>query len=558
MVCVAVACRHEAAPPPGGPAGARVDALFSQWNTADSPGCSVGVRRNGALLHERGYGMANLELSVPISPATVFEIASISKPFTAMSIMLLAEQEKLSLDDEVTKYVPEWAGLRHRVTLRHLLGHTSGVRDGFLLMGMAPPREDGLSQNDQMVRVLARTRDVDFPPGTEFQYNNGTYRLLASVVERVSGQRFSDYVAANIFKPLGMTSTHFHQDATALVSNRAAGYHQSGQKHEIPPRANSTGGVGNSGMFSTTGDLLRWLDNFAERRVGSRATLEAMQTPGLPTGWSEKSRYGLGLEVSEHRGARTISHGGGDQGWAAFAVRYPEHALGIVVLCNLDNLGITIGKLATDIADIYLADVLPPTQSPATGPPPEAVTLSAAELTSKAGLYRDQAGESVSRIFVRNGKLRASPGAGDSDENSAELTPVAQNRFVIVGTPIVAEFIHAPAGKPQEVHVTGVGPKPQISIQVAPFTPSTADLARFAGEYASVEVEGTYTVIVRDSGLAIQTPGRSDITLQPLYRDAFAAAVFGVVKFSRAQDASVSGFSAYSPGAKNLRFDRKR
>jgi CubicO group peptidase (beta-lactamase class C family) len=190
-------------------AGTRIDALFAEWNTRESPGCGVGVMRNGAMLFERGYGMANLERKIPISASTIFDPASIAKPFTALSIMLLAGQGKLSLDDEVWKHVPEWVDRQDRVTIRHLLGHTAGLRDAFLLIELAPPPAPGVDINQHILRTLARQRGVNFPPSTEFSYNNGGYNVLGSIVARVSGQAFRDFATAHIFRPLGMSHSSF-------------------------------------------------------------------------------------------------------------------------------------------------------------------------------------------------------------------------------------------------------------------------------------------------------------------------------------------------------------
>jgi CubicO group peptidase (beta-lactamase class C family) len=537
------------------PVTARVDKLFAEWNKSDSPGCSLGVSRNGVVVYERGYGMANLEVGEPITPASVFHAASISKQFTAMSIMLLAQRGQLSLDDDVQKYISEWADHGSRVTIRHLLSHTSGVRDGFTLHELNAARDD-VFDNDVMVKILARTRGLNFTPGTEFQYNNSAYALLASIVKRVSGQPLRAFTETNIFKPLGMTQTHFHDDPTMIVPNRASGYHQDagGMHVAVHPYLNRI--VGNTGLFTTARDLLLWEQNFADARVGDKSLIGAMQTPVIPTGWSDKSFYGFGLEISEYRGLRTVGHGGGDPGYAAYVVQYPDQGFAVAVLCNLDNIGSGLGvtRLTEGVAEIYLSDVfaMPPTSS-ATATPPKA-TLSAEQLASKAGLYRDPMTESVGRIFLRDGKLIVSDGAGEDE--GVELTPVSENRFVVSGTPIVAEFSPAEPGRPQEVRVTGAGPKPVVSQKLVAFTPSIAELRAFRGEYTSAEVQGTYTLAVRDSGLMIQIPGRADIALRPIFPDAFAGAVVGVVKFWRDARGAVTGFTANSSGVRGLRFDR--
>jgi CubicO group peptidase (beta-lactamase class C family) len=279
---------------------ARVDQLFAEWNRTDTPGCAVGVSRNGAIVYEHGYGIANLELGVPIRSATVFHIASISKSFTVMSIVLAAEHGQLSLDDEVQKHVPEWIDRDDHITIRHLLTHTSGLRDAFGLLGWAAPSENAGDQNATIVRMLARQRGLNFAPGTEFQYNNGGYNLLGSIVKRATGQSLRAFADANIFKPLGMTHTHVHDDPAMLVANRASGYSKDVDGWRLALSDNQ-GVVGNAGMLSTVGDLLLWAQNFDTSRVGTPATLAAMQKPTALIG-GKTSTYGFGLGIGRYRG----------------------------------------------------------------------------------------------------------------------------------------------------------------------------------------------------------------------------------------------------------------
>ena len=194
---------------------ARVDPLFATWNRPDSPGCGVGVSQNGAVIYERGYGMASLERKVPITSSTVFHLASITKPFTAMSILLAAERGLLSLDDDVSKYIPDWSNREHRVTVRHLLAHTSGLRDAYVLQGWAP---NNGNSNDAFIAILSRQRGPNSAPGAEYRYNNGGYLLLGRILERASGQTLGAFADVNIFKPLGMTGAYFVRDARGAVA----------------------------------------------------------------------------------------------------------------------------------------------------------------------------------------------------------------------------------------------------------------------------------------------------------------------------------------------------
>ncbi len=229
--------------------------------------------------------------------------------------------------------------------------------------------------------------------------------------------------------------------------------------------------------------------------------------------------------------------------------------LAVALLCNLDNIGSATGGLTQSVADIYLADLLAPrpaTSATATPPP---VSLSADELARKVGLYRNPSNESVGRIFLRNGTLMASPDVSQSE--SVELTPVSANRFIVRGTAIGVEFVPAAPGRPQAIHVTGAGPKPVVSQQVTTsFAPSGADLRAFVGEYTSPELDATYKLAAHDSGLVIRMPGRADVLLEPIFPDAFAGAIVGVVKFSRDARGLVTGFTVNTSSVRSLRFDR--
>jgi CubicO group peptidase (beta-lactamase class C family) len=549
-VCFVAACNRS----PAESSTAKVDKLFAEWNRRDSPGCSVGVSRNGFPVYERGYGMANVELGVSITPASVFHVASISKQFTAMSILLLAARGQLTLDDAVSKYIPEWANREHPVTIRDLLTHTSGLRDAFTLIELAAPRGDGGDRNEIVVNLLARQRGLNFPPRSEFQYSNSGYVLLATLVKRVTGQTLRAFADANIFKPLGMAHTHVHDDPTMIVPNRAAGYHRDEAGLHVAPHADLGRIVGTTGLLTTTGDLLRWEQNFADERVGSASLLEAMQTPTVLTS-GDVSPYGFGLEIGEDHGLRTVGHGGGDPGFGAYVIRYPDRALAVAVLCNLDNIGYSVGAMARSVAANYLTDIADtPSKSVVTAPPLH-VSLSGEQLASRVGLYRDVSKGNFGRIFLRDGKLRASTNAG-TEGATFELTPVGPNQFVIPGIGVGVEFVPAVAGRAQEIRVTGDGPKPALmKLVTEPFAPSKTELRAFAGAYTCPDLEVTYAISVRDSGLVMQIPGRPEIVLAPVVPDTFHGSFIDVVKFSR--DArGVRAFSIQTSGVRNLTFTK--
>jgi CubicO group peptidase (beta-lactamase class C family) len=529
-------------PPPD-----RVDAQFAEWDRKDSPGCSVAAGRNGVILYERAYGMANLELGVPMTPASRFMVASISKPMTAMSVLLLAERGKLAIDDDVRKYEPEFAEHGKRITIRHLLSHTSGIRDAYLLREFADPFDETTNRIDALVRLIGRQKELNFAPGAEFQYNNGAYTMLADIVQRVSGQPLGAFAQENIFRPLGMTHTSFHDNPSMLEPNRATGYHRDGSSWNIPVHSDLGRIVGNSGMFTTAGDLLLWQQNFADPRVGSPATLAAMQTAGtLTTGAT--SLYGLGVFVGEYRGLRTISHSGGDPGYAANLVRYPDRGLGVAILCNFDDP--PLGKMTNELSDIFLGDT--PQKAAAVEPAASenvtVVQLPAAQVAARAGVYRDPANDTFGRLYIRDGKL-LTEAAGDT----FELRPVNATRFVLSGTSVVFEFTDE-----KEVHISGFGPKPTVLQRVDPLKLSTAELSAFAGQYTNAEVDATFTMAKEDTGLVLRRHARPDIALDPVYPDTFQANLVGLVKFSRDGAGHVTGFAIKTDGVRNLRFERMR
>ena len=540
-------------------ADADIDALFAEWNRPDSAGCGVGVNLDGTMVFERGYGMANLEQKIPITPATLFDPASIAKPFTALSVMLLAEQGKLSLDDEVWKHVPEWVNRQDRVTIRYLLAHTAGLRDAFLLIELAPPPAPGVDINAHILRTLARQRGLSFVPSTEFSYNNGGYNVLGSIVARVSGQSFREFAAAHLLGPLGMTNSFFRGGQVAISTLHALGYRRDGGGFQLARESgvDTSAIVGNAGLFTTVSDLLRFAQNLGDARVGGRDRLDEMQTaPSL--GENGTSPWGLGLEVGVDRGLKTVGHGGGDRGIAAYLIRYPAHDLNVAVLCNLDDLNARVGTLARQLAALFLPGPQQP-QSHDVAPVGAGLTLTGAELAKYAGLYRDAATDTYGRVYVRDGKLWASMDAGEGPADSVELRPIDRNRFSVPGAPVVAEFVAPTGGRPRQIRVTGAGPRPFVSEQVVEgFAPTPAQLREYAGRYANSDLDVTYTLVARRSGLVIQMPGRGEIALAPVFPDAFYGSLVDLIQFSRGAGPRAVAFTINRTSVRNLRFERVR
>jgi CubicO group peptidase (beta-lactamase class C family) len=381
-------------PPPA--AAARVAQIFSRFNTTSTPGCAVGVSLNDQPVLTKAYGMADLEHDVPIRPDTIFEAGSVSKQFTAMAVLFLAEQGKLSLDDNVRKYIPELPDYGTPITIRHLLNHTSGLRDWGSLEAIAGwPRTTRAYTLDHVLEILSREKALNYTPGAEYSYTNSGYNLAAMIVARVSGQSLADFTRDRIFQPLGMTSTSWRDDFRRIVKNRAIAYQQSGSTiRQLMPFEDV---YGNGGLLTTVGDLLKWNRNFTSAQIGGK-DLVAQQQQQAKLNDGRTIAYAFGLFVQDYRGLHEISHSGTTAAYNAWLGRYPDQHLSVAVLCNSSAANGTL--LGRGVAAVFLSG-LQPVRPPA--PPmddnPRPV-LTAAELAKYSGEYTNDEIETTLRVSL--------------------------------------------------------------------------------------------------------------------------------------------------------------
>jgi CubicO group peptidase (beta-lactamase class C family) len=319
---------------------AAVDEVFADFTNAGSPGCAVGVYRNGRVIYSKGYGLANLEEDVAITPGSVFDIGSTSKQFTAASILLLEKQSKLSVSDDVRKYIPELPDYGQKITILHLLNHTSGLRDYLTLMDLAGINTDSVTTDEDALQIIARQQALNFPPGSEWLYSNTGFFLFA---------------AENIFGPLGMTHTRYRDDHTALIANRAMAYDPKEKKDGYTLNVSYFEQTGDGAVHTSVEDLLKWDENFYSAQVGGKDFLAEIQEQGkVNTG--KVLDYAKGLFIADYRGLHTVSHGGAWGGYRAELLRFPDQHFSVACLCNRSDANPS--KRAHQVADIYLGSMM--------------------------------------------------------------------------------------------------------------------------------------------------------------------------------------------------------
>jgi len=524
----------------------KVDAIFSRWDQNDSPGCALAVIRNGTVIYQRGYGMANLEHEIPIVPKSIFHVASISKQFTAMALAILAHEGKLSLDDPVRKYVPEVPDFGSPITIRHCIHHTSGLRDQWILLRLAGWRDDDVITEQDVLDLVARQKELNFKPGDEHLYCNTGYTLMAVIVKRVTGQSLREYCETTFFRPLGMSRTHFHDDHAMIVKDRTSAYQpRRGRRYEISIPVFDV--VGATSLFTTVEDLARWDQNFYDGCVGGKAVLEQMLTPGkLNSG--EAIDYAFGLMQGKYKGLKFCEHAGSDAGYRAHMVRFPDQKFSVIVLCNLSTMNAS--GLARQVADVYLADEMKRAagqdQKPVSG-----VELTEQELASKAGLYWSPLTQECRKLSVENGQLVTSLGP------DYPLSPLTKDRFKMVGSAVELSFLPSrKAGEAPSMQVI-TGGRPVLYSAVQAVEPTTQQLAACAGAYYSEELDVTFELILRDDKLLVRRKKFPDRPLQPTMADVFTSNQLGTIHFLRDKEQKVTGFSLSLGRVRKLQFQKK-
>ncbi len=527
-----------------------VDRVFSEYDDINKPGAAVAVVKDGKIVFKKGYGAANLEYDIPVTTSTIFHIASVSKQFTAFSVLLLAEDGKLAFDDDIRKYIPEVPDFGKTITLRHLASHTSGLRDQWNLLAMAGWRLDDVITKEQVLKLVAAQKELNFEPGEEYVYCNTGFTLLAEVVSRVSGQTFAEFTRERIFDPLGMSNTLFYDDHEKIVKNRAYSYYANDGtfKKSVLSYAN----VGATSLFTTVEDLSLWAMNFQEAEVGNSSIMEQMNTLArLNNGETFGGAYGQFF--NEYKGKRQIQHSGGDAGFRSYLGRFPDQGIAVSVFSNYG--GSNPIALALSVADIFLEDEV--AESPAVGEREEAtfIELSAEILEEFTGFYWNEEGAYSRKIFLKNDTLIYSRGGKDE----TLLAPINENTFQMLNIGADVKIAFRIEGGQKSMIVTIENTDTIIHEAYTPATYSARELEEYTGIFYSEELSTAYEIFVKDELLVAKHSRLSDIEISPVKKDEFSGNqwFFSQISFERNRENSISGMRVSSGRVRNLYFEKK-
>ena len=414
--------------PLGAPLTARIDSVFRRFTAAGSPGCALGIARDGSMIYSKGYGLSSVELGVPITPATVFDIGSVSKQFTAMSVVLLSQDGKLSLDDEIQKFIPEIPRYARPIRIRHLLHHTSGLRDYIDILGWSGISDESVTTDQDALDAIARQKATNFEPGAEFLYSNSGFFLLSVIVQRASGESLREFARKRIFQPLGMNHTQYVDRHDMIIPGKAGSY-TDGETGGFALALANWEQTGDGAVNTTVEDLVNWDRNFRTGTVGGPAAITELETQGVLNDGSSIA-YALGLRIDTYRGIRQVSHGGSWAGFRAQLSRFPDRKVAIFTLCNLSSSA--PAALTNAVADLVL------NPSPAAGAAPARPTTRPTlvgipgrdGLTGLAGIYHSDELLADWRLIVRGDSLFARAGLG----REFRLNPTGRDSFSSSGT----------------------------------------------------------------------------------------------------------------------------
>lgn len=524
----------------------QVDQLFSAWDNPETPGAAVAVVRNGKIIFKKGYGSANLEYNIPITSKTEFNICSVSKQFTAFAILLLAKKGKLSLNDDVRKYIPELPDFGTTITLRHLADHTSGLRDELELLGLTGWRYEDVLTNKQVLKLLSNQKSLNYKPGDNFLYINSGYFLLATVVERVTGLSFSEFTKLNMFEPLKMSDTRVFDDYKLVLKKLANSYSPDGNNFKKELIGDAT--IGSTNIYTNIEDLSLWASNFLTPKIGDTTLIDQMNAPGELNNGNKITWYAMGQDVRVYRGLRLYSHGGIEAGYRAFLGRFPDQKLSVIVLSNDESFD--WDGMGLKVADIYLKDNIS-TVDKTNESKVQFISVDETVLKEYCGQYKLAPGMIID-ITLEDGKLiGTAPG-----QSKLSLSAISLSEFSIQGVEGKVKFMKDNDGKVDNLILTLNGNNSYA--KKIRFDATSIKLSEYIGDFYSSELGTLYSLKIEQNKLIAKHVRADNIELTPTKKDFFSGNqwFFGEIQFVRDDTNAVIGCKVSSGRDKNVWFDK--
>ncbi|WP_167609038.1 serine hydrolase domain-containing protein [Maribellus sediminis] len=523
---------------------ASINSLFSEWDTDHTPGAAYAIVKDGVLA-ANGFGMANLEYDVPITANTVFHIASESKQYVDYCIVLLAQEGKLSLDDDIRKYLPWVPDFGETITINHLIHHTSGLRDQWQLLAISGTRIDDVIKQDQILNLVKNQKRLNFSPGEKHLYCNTGYTLLGEIVKEVSGVSLREYCDSVIFKPLGMTNTHFHDNYKEVVKNRAYSYSQKDSvTYENAILSYST--IGATSLFTTVMDEALWLMNYNSPVVGNKATVEQMMERGILNS-GDTLNYAFGLSIEKYKGFNRIGHGGADAGYRTYTCRFPEENLGIVVFSNLGTFNPVI--VAQKIADILLGIAETKEEPEAKTNPAESPVLNVENYRANLGHYKnDGIGVRFELKEDQQSILLLMSG-----EEPQKLNIIENNRFNVFGGTVTLDILDV-----NSINAT-LGGGTYKFVKYEPYSSDISELRSYEGKFFNDETETYYSIVMEDNALILDHLKYGKVELIPVNENQFASPHWwmGKIDFIRNEQNEITGFEINDGRVHHLVFEKQ-
>lgn len=528
----------------------KIDSLFARWNSSSSPGCAIGVIRNDSVIYAKGYGMANIEYAIPNTPETIFHMASVSKQFTALSIILLARQGKLTLDDDIHKYLPWFPDLKAKITIRHLLNHTSGIRDQWQLLAISGTRLDDVITQEHIVKVLSKQRALNFSPGEQYSYSNSGFTMLAEIVKAVSGQSLRKFADSAIFKPLGMNNTHFHDDYKEIVKGRSYSYNRIDSTH-FANSILSYSNVGATSLFTNVNDMSKWMVNFYTYKVGDKSAIDSLTKNGKLNNATELP-YANGIGVSTYKGWKMFGHDGGDAGYRTTISVFPDLKMGFILFGNVGDFN-PGGKMIA-LANLFIKDSTKKKSDiqPALADTNRAIVRDTARYKKFMGDYVSDDGARF-YFFIRDQKI-----TWISSRGSQFLLIKGANDTFFVRTDSTVKFVFRSSGTSSVVDEYWPGNHRLLEWYDNNASVPVQELKQYTGKYFSPELNCSYNMEAKNHQLILTSTKYPDAPLRVAGRDRLFSPFWWLeyCQIIRNEKNQILGFEVNSGRVMHLRFNK--